>query len=575
MRKVMVVDDEKWVRRGLVQSIPWDRLGLRLAGEAADGQDAFEMALELKPDLMFLDMRMPGLDGKQLLAMLGGAMPGLVTIVVSGYSDFEYTKQAIRHHAFDYLLKPVKKEELASVLEKALEELDRRDGERLAAEEGRRGDGWFRDLLLAREPEHPAFSPRVGRAEAEARSKEGGRPENAERSGGEGRPERTEPARRESTASDEEGEVPSSWAGKEAVVFAAQADRYPADGGGAAWLRALREKFGRERAFYFGGDWQLALSPAPDGRPEAVGAVAAGKLPAPELKRLLADIQAELKRQGGSGCSIGASEVGPAEASRLRRAYAQAQAALAGRQLGEREKILFAAAADPPGSSLQPYPQKREQAFLLALQLGNKEEAEREFDLLFASISGETATVDQLQRGAILLVHALERQLRAAETSLESVCGKHPLALAEALRLRVDPESVRAVFSGEIIPAVLKAAGRRGETQGEQIVREVLKLIETHYDQPLSLQHIAESRFVNPDYLSRLFKKTTGSTFVDYLADIRIRKSMELMKVPTYKNYEIAHKVGYEDYRYFSQIFKKKTGKTIGEFRSAAGCGKT
>ncbi|XID93136.1 response regulator [Paenibacillaceae bacterium WGS1546] len=521
MRKVMVVDDEKWVRRGLIQSIPWERLGLQLAGEAADGQDAYEMALEHKPDLLFLDMRMPGLDGKELLALLDAELPELLTIVVSGYSDFEYTKQAIRHRAFDYLLKPVKKEELADVLDKAVKELDRREEERLKTAEVRQSDGWFRDLLLER------------------------------------------------------AEAPDSWAGLSAAVFVAQADRYGEDGGDAGRLRSLREKLDRERAFYFGGEWGLALSPAPDGGPETVGAVAARSLPSGELNRLLAAVQAELKRLDGVGRSIGVSEEGSAEANRLRRAFSQAQAALAGRRLGAKEALLFAGSSEVAAPAAEPYPQKREQAFLLALQMGSREEAWREFDLLMASVCGESATVDRMQQGAILLVHALERQLRANDSSLEIVCGKHSLELTEALRRRVDPDSVRALFADEIIPAALAAAERQGATQGERIVREVLKLIETHFDQPLSLQHIAESRFVNPDYLSRLFKKTTGHSFVDYLTNTRIRKAMELMRVPAYKNYEIARKVGYEDYRYFSQIFKKKTGKTIGDFRSEFVSGKT
>ena len=116
MRKVIIVDDEIWIRRGLIQSIPWDRYGLRLVGEAGDGVEAHRIALAEKPDLLFLDMRMPGLDGKQLLGMLHRDLPDLLTIVISGYSDFEYTREAVRQKAFDYLLKPVKKDELVSVL---------------------------------------------------------------------------------------------------------------------------------------------------------------------------------------------------------------------------------------------------------------------------------------------------------------------------------------------------------------------------------------------------------------------------------------------------------------------------
>lgn len=63
----------------------------------------------------------------------------------------------------------------------------------------------------------------------------------------------------------------------------------------------------------------------------------------------------------------------------------------------------------------------------------------------------------------------------------------------------------------------------------------------------------------------------TGKNFVDYLTDIRLHKAKELMNKSKYKNYEVAQKVGYEDYRYFSQIFKRKIGMTIGEYRKAIG----
>lgn len=72
---------------------------------------------------------------------------------------------------------------------------------------------------------------------------------------------------------------------------------------------------------------------------------------------------------------------------------------------------------------------------------------------------------------------------------------------------------------------------------------------------------------MHPDYLSRLFKKETGKNFVDYLTDHRIERAKALIVTSDLKNYEIADHVGYDDYRYFSQVFKKKTGMTIGEYR--------
>ncbi|WP_168735587.1 response regulator transcription factor [Cohnella fermenti] len=530
MRKVLVVDDEKWIRRGLIQLIPWERLGLELAGEAADGQDAYELALEEKPDLMFLDMRMPGLDGRQLLGKLQEELPELLTIVVSGYSDFEYTKEAIRHRAFDYLLKPVKKEELASVLEKAIAELERREAQRASASEaGDREGSWLRAALTRR-------------ASGEA-------------------------------AEGEEPKTPPGWAEGECIVFVAQEDAFREsrpDAERAA--EAARGRLKQARSFHLGGDWTFALTPGPDGRAELVGAIGRKRSHGGEPERLLAELRAILSEACGATLSLGAAVSASLRPLQLQEAWRAAREALGGRKLGDTAAILLAREDGPEASALLPYPQEGEKAFLLALQIGGAEAASEAFRQLFAAIATAGTTVEGMQRSAAMLVHSIERQLQQSGGSLENVCGRSPLAYSEMIRQRNDRGSVSVLFEREIIPAILSQGGQTGSKQGERLVREIQKLVEAHYDQALSLQQIAETRFVNPDYLSRLFKKTTGRTFVDYLTDCRIHKAIELMKNPAYKNYEIAQLVGYDDYRYFSQIFKKKTGKTIGEFRSRAEC---
>ncbi|MBB6733235.1 response regulator transcription factor [Cohnella zeiphila] len=526
MRTVMVVDDEKWIRRGLIQLIPWDAMGLRLVGEAGDGSDAFEMAKERKPDVLFLDMRMPGLDGKELLGMLRSELPELLTVVVSGYSDFEYTKEAIRQKAFDYLLKPVKREELGAVLEKALAELDRRDEmNRSGAGSGGDGNDWLRRLLLEREA--------------------------ADTAGG-------------------GAEVPPAWRGKRRAAFVARADVYrggEADAGAA--LEELRERWARSRAFHFGGDGELSIVACPDGGADFAGAIAAERLDEAGVNRALAELQAAWQARQGVSVSLGVCEADGEEACRLREAFRQAKAALGGRRLGEGGALLrpSEAAAQPA-----PYPREREAELLLALQLG-REEALEAFGRWFSAVATPESTVDQLHGSADLLIHSLEKELQAQGTSLKAICGQHPQASAESVRQRGDAASVRDLFERDILPGVLAERERAGARSGARIVREIVGLIENHYDQPMSLQQIADTRFLHPDYLSRLFKKTTGRNFVDYLTEVRIRKSLELMKVPSYKNYEIAQKVGYEDYRYFSQIFKRKTGRTIGEYRSRIGSG--
>jgi two-component system response regulator YesN len=522
MRQVMIVDDERWIRRGLIQSIPWDELGIELAGEAGDGGDAYDMVLEKKPDILFLDMRMPGLDGKQLLGLLRRELPELLTIVVSGYSDFEYTKEAIRNRAFDYLLKPVKKEELTSILKKALAKLDEQEALKSKSFRDSR-ENWLLNVLF-----HQEQSPSQELSIVPP--------------------------------------LPDSWLDKEAMLLIAVPDLHCDCYDTQHVANQLQKKLIQEKGFYMGGAWDFAITTVPGGTGEIVISVVAELLKLNEVQHLIITIKNLLIQQGKASYSIGISDRTD-DVRAMPQAYKQAKQSLSGKKLGTAGVLLHPSPAT--GNLLTNYPQDKEDVLLLTLQLGNEGASVTEFNRFYQAIAADGMTVDYLQQSAAMLVHSLERQLHASQTSLEELSGRGPLSYMEMFQLRKDAVSIRAIFEAHILAPIIAYYGRPGANQGERIVREIQKLIEVHYAQPLSLQQIAESRFLNPDYLSRLFKKTTGHNFVDYITEYRIAKSIEFLKLSNYKNYEIAKKVGYEDYRYFSQIFKKKIGMTIGEFRDS------
>ncbi|WP_256762391.1 response regulator [Cohnella sp. WQ 127256] len=123
MYKVMIVDDEPWSRKVIKQLGEWDMLQLTIVGEAEDGLESLRMIDELSPDIVVTDMRMPGIDGVDLLKALKEQHPFLKIIVMSGYDDFVYLKQAIHSQAKDYLLKPVDPDELNAALAQCVREL--------------------------------------------------------------------------------------------------------------------------------------------------------------------------------------------------------------------------------------------------------------------------------------------------------------------------------------------------------------------------------------------------------------------------------------------------------------------
>ncbi|MGN1367547.1 MAG: response regulator, partial [Aristaeellaceae bacterium] len=119
--RVLVADDEYWIRESLRTVIDWDALGLELAPMACDGEDALEKMAEQPADIVITDINMPYLSGVELMEQLRERWPQTAIVVLSGYSDFEYVHQALLCGALDYVLKPINRSKLMEVLERATE----------------------------------------------------------------------------------------------------------------------------------------------------------------------------------------------------------------------------------------------------------------------------------------------------------------------------------------------------------------------------------------------------------------------------------------------------------------------
>src|SRR5690606_5610705 len=105
--KAIIVDDEQHVREGLMLLAEWDRFGINTILEAVDGNEAVKLISKHSPEIIFTDMRMPKRDGTSLLKWIHSSNILSKTIVVSGYDDYEYMRNAIYYNSFDYILKPI------------------------------------------------------------------------------------------------------------------------------------------------------------------------------------------------------------------------------------------------------------------------------------------------------------------------------------------------------------------------------------------------------------------------------------------------------------------------------------
>ncbi len=120
MTRVLIVDDEKYVRMGIKGETDWSLIGCEVVGEASNGLEGLEKAEELRPDLVVSDIRMPKMDGIQMAEKILEKYPGTKVIFLTAYSEFEYARQAIRLGVSDYLLKPFQDGELEGSIQRLL-----------------------------------------------------------------------------------------------------------------------------------------------------------------------------------------------------------------------------------------------------------------------------------------------------------------------------------------------------------------------------------------------------------------------------------------------------------------------
>ena len=123
---MVVIDDEYYIRTGIRDAIDWQSINVEIVGEAEDGEQGLELILAQKPDLVLTDIRMPFMDGLELIEKISDSQIGCGVIVLSGFDEFEYAQAALRHGVLDYLLKPIDKAKLKETVQKACQTIRNR-----------------------------------------------------------------------------------------------------------------------------------------------------------------------------------------------------------------------------------------------------------------------------------------------------------------------------------------------------------------------------------------------------------------------------------------------------------------
>ena len=551
MIKVFLVEDEYAIREGIKRSIHWERDGFELVGEAGDGEVALPKIIKSKPDILITDIRMPFMDGLELSRLVKSEMPDIKIIVLSGYDDFNYAKQAISIGVEEYILKPVSEETLMEELKKVAEIISKEKQENEAREK------YVHDMEEIRILEqqkflHDMIDGKLSIQESMALGKKLGIEVTAECysillmqvfSGNSG-----------------ESDI-DAYSGIKEDIYSKIKDN----------CNDIPNVFLYDQV----GDVLCFLIKA-DSEEELRDMIRRGT---ESIRKLMKDHMDMLyfMAVGKIVERIRDVNISYADASRkfAERYMLEESAIFDGTEKKDKKSgkadpvIEEKAATDKIDLNSIDAGKISQKTILHFLKNGTIAEVDDFTEEYFSSIGYEVMESMMLRQyvlvEALLSAAAFMKTVGVEGKELEEILGdtKDPTGYASSV------DSAREYIQ-KLLNTILEYRNKLSDQKYIEIIDKAKEYIQNNYqNEDMSLQSVALEVNVSSNHFSAIFRKETGETFIDYLTEVRMEKARTLLVCTAMKTSEIGFQVGYRDPHYFSYIFKKTQGMSPKEYRKA------
>lgn len=542
MLKIFLAEDEVIVRETIKRMIPWEDLGFELVGEAADGEMALPLLLRQKPDLLITDIKMPFMDGLTLAKVAKKEIPGLKVVILSGYDDFNYAKQAINIGVEDYLLKPITKNAL---IERLTEIRSRYEHEKTQKEYYEK---FHREMQ--------AYEKNSSRDFFEALVR--------------GSMDMMEIYRRsEKLGLDIVAEAYN------VLIFTmnCEEDFSGQREGYSEWeaesLELLEEFFSENTSAMLFRCNIFSYGVLIKGQKETIEENTRSCVS--EIQRIFD--RKEQKRQW----FVAAGE--PVERlSQIQKSYYSASRAFSQRYLYD-ENILYydemtsmekKNVTEDDSTYLQKVDVNALNPAILQKFLSNGllEETENFVKDYFYAIGQEPLE-------SLVFRNYVTLNVRFSVMSFLKEIGCDTRTLEQEDTEDVLSESSKSLenaiaYAEKIISQAIALRDQNSGNKNRSILKTAVDFIDSHYmEEDMSLNKAANAANVSANHFSALFSQNMGQTFIEYLTNLRMNKAKEYLRCTSMRSSEIAGEIGYKDAHYFSYLFKKTQGMTPSDYRKA------
>lgn len=535
--KVFLVEDEMVIRRGIKNSIDWEKEGYIFCGEASDGELAYPMIIKEKPDILITDIRMPFMDGLELCKLVKKELPNIKILILSGYDEFDYAKEAIRLGVTEYLLKPISSGKLLEALNGVSESIRREKEDKDLVRK------YMEEMLENTEHEKQKFFEQMIAGNL---------------------------SMADALETGKKYEMNLSAGMYNLLLFRftlGEENRKSGELLGEAEyaIEKLTERLEYVFEFQRGVEgWAFLLMADNEEQMSE------------RVKELSKDLEEIMKNYstiayfGGIGQPV-------ARLRELEESFREAERALAARFTMELNRIIsvedirMAQNVDTLDDiEITSFGEIEKTRTILEKFLNNGAEDEiDEFVDVYINELPEENLKSVLMRQYIIM-DAYIVMMSFCE-KIEGIEGEMQ-AQSEELKNSMKTIQTLEEIKNYIRMLLKKIIGVRDTISGRRYsdIIEIAKdqIRKTYMSDEISLNTIAAEVGMSPSYFSSIFSKEMGKTFVEYLTEIRMDRAKELLMCSSMKTSEIGYEVGYKDPHYFSYIFKKTQNCTPKEFRA-------
>lgn len=520
MYKIIIVDDEKEVRQGMIQKVNFEDLGFSVVGEAENGVEALDIIEKENPDLALIDIKMPYMDGIELSEHIHNRFPALQVIILSGFDEFEFAQKAIRYNVMEYVVKPISSKELVKLLQRAKLQLD---------EEKRR-----KNDLMKIKSEYEEALPIIRERFLNALVLE------------------------KHTILDLEKKIVKFKIplGKSnyivAIVRPDEITSSDEELYAYSIFETCREIIGTEPITCFHnheGDTILIF----DNRTTEL------------YMHVLEEIRAVVEKKHIQTVTIGLGEQ-VLMITEISQSYKGAVQALNYRLLEGGNKILWIKDLEPNRLDVLAF-EDIEEMFVGLIRQYNIEGINSFVDNEFDTLLTKRVNITNLKMYVMEMIMSLYKLTRIYGIKHEWFVENHDLYKAVH---NIDDFNDMKGLVHRLSVEISELIKSTRKNSIKVLIEKAVEYLNAHYvESDVSLESVAEELHISSEYLSRQFKKEMEITFIQYLMSLRLEEAKRLIEDTNLKNFEVAETVGYSEANYFSYAFKKYYGISPSSYRKS------